>query len=152
MRLALYQPDMPPNVGTMLRLGACLGVPVEIIEPCGFPLSRRSLQRSGLDYIDQVDLTIHADWAMFDAALRARSGRLVLLTTRASQRHDACRFHRDDTLLVGQESCGVPDAVHQRADLAVRIPMVAGVRSLNVAISAALVLGEGLRQTGGWPA
>lgn len=147
MRLALFQPDIAGNVGTLIRLGACLGVPVDIIEPCGFAFSLRALKRSGMDYLDTGDVTVHADWQAFRAA---RPNRLVLLTTRAALTYTAATYHADDILLVGQESAGVPDDVRAAAGLAVRIPMQASMRSLNVAVAAAMVTGEALRQTGGF--
>lgn len=148
MRLALHQPDQAGNVGTILRLGACLGVPIDVIEPCGFPWGDRALRRAGMDYAEIANVTRHADWARFDSA---RGGRLVLLTTRGATRLDTARFAPDDVLLLGSESAGVPDAVRARADLAVRIPQVAGTRSLNIAVAAGIALGEALRQTGRWP-
>jgi len=148
MRLALYQPDQAGNVGTILRLGACLGVPVEIIEPCGFAYSDRALKRAGMDYLEAVVLTRHSDWAAFAAAT---AGRLVLLTTQGAARLDVAVFRPCDTLLLGSESRGVPPEVHARADLHVRIPQVAGTRSLNIAVAAGIALGEALRQTSGWP-
>lgn len=148
MRIALFQPDQPPNVGTLLRLGACLGLPVDIIRPCGFPLGRESLRRSAMDYFDRVDLTIHADWQAFE---RDVAGRRVLLTTKAAVRLvDAC-FMEDDVLVVGSESKGAPAFVHDAAGLRVRIPMQPGLRSINVAVAAAMVAGEALRQTGLYP-
>lgn len=148
MRLALHQPDMPGNVGTILRLAACFGVPIDIIEPCGFPFSDRALRRAGLDYAAQAELGRHADWDAFRAA---RPGRIVLLTTHAKQRlHDA-QFHEDDILLLGSEGSGAPPAIHAAADLKVRIPLLPGYRSLNVAVAAGIALAEALRQTGGLP-
>ncbi len=149
MRLALYQPDIPPNTGTIIRLGACLGVPVDVIEPCGFPFSDKSLRRAGLDYLDRADVTRHLSWAAYLAAREA--GRLVLLTTRAERPYTAFRFRSDDTLLLGREGAGAPASVHRRADARLAIPMAPGARSLNVALAAAMVLGEALRQTGLWP-
>lgn len=150
MRIALYQPDIAGNVGAILRLAACLGAAVDVIEPTGFHWSDRKLARSGMDYADAVAVTRHVDWDAFVA--RLGGSRIVLLTTRGAVRLDAARFRPDDTLLLGSEGSGVPDMVHARADLAVRIPLVAGMRSLNLAVSAGIVLGEALRQTGGWPA
>jgi tRNA (cytidine/uridine-2'-O-)-methyltransferase len=149
MRLALFQPDQPGNVGTLVRLGACLAVPVDVIEPCGFPFSLHALRRAGLDYADHAEIVPHADWAAFRAV---RPQRLVLLTTKASLAHTDATFHADDILIVGQESAGAPDHVHAAADLRVRIPLAPGLRSLNVAIAAAMVLGEALRQTESYPA
>lgn len=149
MRLALFQPDQPGNVGTLIRLGACLGVPVDVIEPCGFPFSLHALRRAGLDYADHAEIMPHADWVAFRAVRRER---LVLLTTRGSVSHTAARYAPDDILIVGQESAGAPDFVHEAAGLRVRIPLAAGLRSLNVAVAAAMVLGEALRQTESYPA
>jgi tRNA (cytidine/uridine-2'-O-)-methyltransferase len=148
MRLALYQPDQAGNVGTILRLGACLGVPVDLIEPCGFPLSAPALKRAGMDYLEVAALARHADWADFE---RGAAGRIVLLTTQAALRLDAAAFQPGDTLLLGSESAGVPRHVHDRADLRVRIPQAPGTRSLNIAVAAGIALAEALRQTGGWP-
>ena len=148
MRLALYQPDQAGNVGTILRLAACLGVAVDIIEPCGFPWSDRALKRAGMDYAEIANVTRHADWEVFAAAPR---GRLVLLTTRAESRIDEAHFESDDVLLLGSESAGAPDFVHRRANLRVRIPQVAGTRSLNIAVAAGIALAEALRQSEGWP-
>ncbi len=148
MRLALFQPDQPGNVGAILRLAACLGTPVDIIEPCGFPWSDKALKRAGMDYREIASVTRHADW---DAFVRALPGRLVLLTTRGSVRIDEGRFADSDTLLMGSESSGAPDHVHARADQRVRIPQVAGTRSLNIAVAAGIALAEALRQCGGWP-
>lgn len=148
MRLALYQPDIPQNAGAILRLGGCLGVGVDIIEPCGFFLDDRRLRRAGLDYLAIASLERHRDWQAFRAA---RPQRLVLLTTRAQRSHLEVAFRPDDLLLLGRESAGVPDEVHAAADLSVKVPLVEGARSLNVATAAALVLGEALRQTQGFP-
>ncbi|WP_174297673.1 tRNA (cytidine(34)-2'-O)-methyltransferase [Sphingomonas bacterium] len=149
MRLALYEPDIAGNVGTLIRLGACLGVGLDLIEPMGFPFGARSLARAGMDYARSADVARHVDWATFVAAVPAR---IVLLTTRngATPLFDAA-FRSDDTLLLGSEGAGVPERVHARADLAVRVPMRPGLRSLNVAVAGAIVLGEALRQVGGWP-
>jgi tRNA (cytidine/uridine-2'-O-)-methyltransferase len=150
MRLALYQPDIPQNTGTILRLAACLGVPVDVIGPAGFDLSDRALKRAGLDYLDHVELSRHESFASFDAGLRAAgTSRIVLLTTQAEATHLGFPFEKSDTLLLGRESAGVPEAIHARADARVRIPMRPGLRSLNIAVAAAIVLGEALRQTGG---
>ena len=148
MRLALYQPDQAGNVGTILRLAACLGVSVDVIEPCGFPWGDRALRRAGMDYAEIANVTRHADWARFAAA---PAGRIVLLTTAGSERLDETGFEEGDVLLMGSESAGVPQAVHARADLRVRIPQAAGTRSLNIAVAAGIALAEGLRQTKGWP-
>ena len=153
VRLALYQPDIPQNTGTMLRLAACLGVAVDVIGPTGFDMTDRALRRAGLDYLDHVAITRHISFAAFDTARRSAdaASRLVLLTTRGQVAHVDFTFAPGDTLLVGRESAGVPDDVHDVAAAQVRIPMRPGLRSLNVAVSAAIVLGEALRQTGGWP-
>ncbi|MGE0022277.1 MAG: tRNA (cytidine(34)-2'-O)-methyltransferase [Hyphomicrobium sp.] len=152
MRLAIYQPDIPQNTGTMLRLAACLGIPVDLIGPAGFDMSDRQFRRAGLDYLDHVAIARHESFEMFVDRLAAErpAPRLVLLSTHADATHVGYAFRADDVLLVGRESAGVPEAVHARADARVRIPMRAGLRSLNVAVAAALVLGEALRQTGGF--
>lgn len=148
MRLALHQPDQAGNVGTILRLAACLAVPVDIVEPCGFPFSDRALKRAGMDYAEMAAVTRHSGWEAFEAHL---PGRLVLFTTfGALPLPDAC-FEPADTLLFGSESGGVPEAVHERADLRVRIPQAARTRSLNLAVAAGIGLAEALRQTGMWP-
>lgn len=149
MRLALYQPDIAGNVGTILRLAACLDVSVDLIEPMGFAFSDRALARAGMDYAAQARVTRHPDWHAFERQL---SGRIVLLTTRGAARLDEARFAHDDVLLLGSESGGVPEEVHDRADARVRIPLAPGFRSLNVAVAAGIALAEGLRQTGGFPA
>jgi tRNA (cytidine/uridine-2'-O-)-methyltransferase len=148
MRLALYEPDIPQNTGTILRMAACLGVAVDLIGPAGFDMSERAFKRAALDYLSHVKLERHASFAEFDAARRERRARLVLLTTRGAVPYTEFRFGDGDCLLVGRESAGVPAAVHARADAALRIPMAPGLRSLNVAVAAAMVLGEALRQTG----
>lgn len=144
MRLALFEPDIPQNCGTILRLAACLGVGVDIIEPCGFLLDDKRLRRAGLDYLDQADLRRHSSWQSYRDA---RRGRLVLLTTQADSPYTGFSFTEDDTLLLGRESAGVPQAVHQAADARLVIPMRENLRSINVALAAAMVLGEALRQT-----
>jgi tRNA (cytidine/uridine-2'-O-)-methyltransferase len=149
MRLALHQPDQAGNVGTILRLAACLGVPVDIVEPCGFPFSDRALKRAGMDYAEMAAVTRHSGWEAFEAQL---PGRLVLFTTAAGAPPlPDTRFETDDTLLFGSESRGVPEAVHGRAELRVRIPQAAGTRSLNLAVAAGIGLAEAIRQTGTWP-
>ncbi len=149
MRLALYQPDIPQNTGTMMRLCACLGVGLDIIEPCGFVLDDRRLRRSGMDYIDQLDMVRHQSWAAFQQ--NNAQARIVLLTTKAATRYTDFVFRSDDILMLGRESAGVPDDVHAAAGGRVLIPMVPGMRSLNVAMAAAMVIGEGLRQINGFP-
>lgn len=146
MRIALYQPDQAGNVGTILRTAACFGVPVDLIEPCGFPFSDRALKRAGMDYAELAEVTRHADWTAFEAGL---AGRLVLFTTAA----DAVPFYEagfegGETLLFGSESRGAPPDVHDRADVRVRIPQVPDTRSLNLAVAAGIGLAEALRQTG----
>ena len=150
MRIALYQPDIPPNVGTILRLGACLDVPVDIIEPCGFPLSDKTLRRAGMDYIDHAVFETHASWEKFKES-PTRRGRLVLLTTKSTVAYTDFAFNTDDTLILGRESAGVPDEVHHAVDERIRIPLSPGLRSLNVAIATAMILGEALRQTDQFP-
>lgn len=147
--LALYQPDIPQNTGAALRLCACLGVDTHLIEPAGFDTSDRNLRRAGLDYLAHATLVRHLSWDDFVASRGER--RVILLTTRATLPYTAFDFVRSDILLVGRESAGVPDEVHAAADGRVTIPMVPGLRSLNVVTSAAIVLGEALRQTGGFP-
>jgi tRNA (cytidine/uridine-2'-O-)-methyltransferase len=151
MWLALYQPDIPQNAGTILRLAACLGVPVDIVGPAGFDLTERALRRAGLDYLDKAEIVRHASFADFEAVRVRRGSRLVLLTSRGAAVYTAFAFHAGDTLLVGRESAGVPDAVHAAAAATLRIPLRPGLRSLNVAVAAAMALGEALRQTGGFP-
>jgi len=145
MRLALYEPDIPQNTGAILRLCACFGVAVDLIEPFGFVWDDRHLRRAGMDYLDQVVLTRHRSWDAFYAAPKA--GRLVLLTTSGTMPYQHFDFRAEDTLLLGRESAGVPEEVHRAADARVVIPLRPGLRSLNVALAAALVLGEALRQT-----
>lgn len=147
MQLALYQPDIAPNTGTILRLCACLGVGAHIVEPAGFPTSDRAFRRAGMDYLDRVRLTRHASWSAFENWRRERACRLVLLTTKADMSYVDYAFRADDILLLGRESAGVPDEVHRAADARLVIPMQPGARSLNVALAAAMVLGEALRQT-----
>ena len=149
MRIALFQPDIAGNVGAILRLAACFGVAVDIIEPCGFPFSDRALRRAGMDYAAAVDTHRHADWDTYEGQ---RKGRLVLLTTRGGTRLDQAIFRADDILLFGSESAGAPSYVHETADLEVRIPLQPGFRSLNVAVTAGIALAEALRQTGGYSA
>jgi tRNA (cytidine/uridine-2'-O-)-methyltransferase len=150
MRLALYEPDIPPNTGTLIRLCACLGVGLDIIEPCGFALSDRALKRAALDYGTRASVTRHHSFGGFTETLGG--SRLVLLTTRAERAYLDFAFAPGDTLLLGRESAGVPDAVHEAAGARIRIPMADGARSLNVALAGAIVLAEALRQTGGFTA
>lgn len=150
MRLALYEPDIPQNAGSLMRLGACLGVGVDLIEPCGFVLSDRGLKRAGMDYLKSADIRRHQSWARFRDGL-GPDQRLLLLTTRGDTPYTGFAFAPGDVLLVGRESAGVPDEVHARADARLIIPLLPGLRSLNVAQAAAMVLGEALRQTGTFP-
>jgi tRNA (cytidine/uridine-2'-O-)-methyltransferase len=151
MRIALYQPDIAPNAGTILRLCACLGIEAHIVEPAGFPTSDRAFRRAGMDYLDQVRLVRHASWQAFERWRRASKLRLILFTTRAERSYLDCRFGRDDILLFGRESAGVPEEVHAAADVRLVIPMQPGLRSINVALACAMAVGEALRQTGGFP-
>lgn len=146
--LALYQPDIAQNTGSMLRLGACLGVTIHIIHPTGFPFSKKAVKRGGLDYLEHAEFTEHDSYAHFTAWRQAAGRRLVLLTTKGASSAYEAQYRDDDVLMVGRESAGVPDAVADAADLRVRIPMRQEMRSLNVAMAASLVLGEALRQTG----
>lgn len=150
-RLGLYQPDIPQNTGTMLRMAACLGVPVEIIEPAGFDVSDRNLRRAGLDYLDHVAITRHASWRRFEEWRAGAGARLVLATTRGALPYTDFAYRPDDLILMGRESAGAPDEVHAAADARVLIPMQPGLRSLNIAVSAAMILGEALRQTKTFP-
>jgi len=147
MRIALFQPDIPQNAGAVLRLSACLGVGVDIIEPSGFVWSDRRMKRAGMDYLEHVDFVRHTSWETFRSQF---TGRLVLLTTQGATSYLEHRFDRNDTLLLGRESAGVPAEVHDAADARLRVPMAEGMRSLNVALTAAMVLSEALRQTGGF--
>ena len=152
MRLALYQPDIPQNAGSLMRLGACLGVGIDVIEPCGFLLTDRNFRRAGMDYLKSADIRRHASWTEFRGGLTSNgAGRLVLLTTRGDMAYTDFAFQASDTLMVGRESAGVPDEVHNAADARLVIPLMPGQRSLNVAQAAAMVLGEALRQTNLFP-
>jgi tRNA (cytidine/uridine-2'-O-)-methyltransferase len=148
MRLALYEPEIAGNVGTLIRTAACFGVGLDLIEPLGFAWSARALARAGMDYADAAEVVRHVDWAAFEAQV---GGRIVLLTTTGAVPLGEATFRADDVLLLGSESAGVPAAVHARADLRVRIPMRAGFRSLNMAVAGGIVLAEALRQTGWEP-
>lgn len=151
MRLALYEPDIPQNAGSLMRLGACLGVGIDVIEPCGFLLSDKNFRRAGMDYLKSADIRRHPSWARFHEDFSASSGRLVLLTTRGEMAYSDFSFAAGDTLLVGRESAGVPQEVHDCAHARLVIPLRPGMRSLNVAQAAAMVLGEALRQTSLFP-
>ncbi len=154
MRLIIFEPDIPQNTAAMIRTAACLNVPVDIIEPCGFVFSDKQFRRAGMDYVGHARIERHAAW---DAFLEVRRGlsppveRLVLLSTSAKQSYTDFAFLPGDGLIVGRESAGVPERVHNLADARIRIPMAPGMRSLNVAVAAGMVLGEGLRQTGTFP-
>jgi tRNA (cytidine/uridine-2'-O-)-methyltransferase len=152
MQLALFEPDIPQNLGAFIRLAACLNVPLHVIEPCGFPVDDRRIRRAAMDYYDLATVVRHASWPAFRRAnLEGRpAGRLVLLSTQGDTRLPEATFRADDILLLGRESAGVPTEVHDAADLCVRVPLRPGARSLNVALAAAMVLSEGLRQTSGF--
>jgi tRNA (cytidine/uridine-2'-O-)-methyltransferase len=150
--IALYQPDIPQNTGAIMRLCACLGVEVHVIEPAGFDLSDRALRRAGMDYLVHVRLMRHLSWQDFSGWRREQGRRLVLLTTSATRPYADFAFADSDVLLFGRESAGVAEAVHEDAEARLVIPVAAGLRSLNVATAAAMVLGEALRQTDGFPA
>ena len=152
MRLVLFEPDIPQNTGALLRLGACLGVAVDIVEPCGFLFDDKRLRRAGMDYLEAVEMVRHRSWRAYRAAARnAAPGRLLLLTTRGGTRYTDFAFRPGDNILLGRESAGVPEEVHAEADARLLIPMADGIRSLNVALAAAMVLSEALRQTGRFP-
>ncbi len=148
MQIALYQPDIPQNTGTILRLCACLGLTAHIIEPAGFAVSDRAFRRAGMDYLDHVTWQRHDSWSTFESWRAAQGHRLLLLTTRAATSYLDMAYRPGDILLLGRESSGVPAAVAEAADARLRIPLQPGLRSLNVAIAAAVVAGEALRQTG----
>lgn len=152
IRLALFQPDIPQNTGTLLRLGACLGVGVDIIEPAGFPWSDRTFRRAGMDYLDAVDLKRHVSFETFETSRHQDRRRLVLLSTKAAVSYVDFAYSPGDILLLGRETAGVPDSVHESADARVVIPMRPALRSMNVAVAGAMVLGEALRQTDGFAA
>lgn len=148
LRIALYQPDIPGNTGTILRLAACLGIGVDIIEPAGFDVSDRNLKRAGMDYLESVDLVRHVSWTHFEAWRATTGRRLVLASTKAAVAYTDLAYRTDDILLFGRESAGVPEAVHDVADKRVLIEMVEGQRSINLAMAVAMIAGEALRQTG----
>ena len=154
MRLALYQPDIPQNTGTLLRLGACLNLPIDIIEPCGFLFNEKAMRRAGMDYLEIAEYRRHDSWNDFLAYRAAHPqeyGRLVLMTTHAAEPFVNFKFLPNDVILMGRESAGVPENVHQTADARLLIPMNPNVRSINMAISAAMAVTEALRQTNGFP-
>jgi tRNA (cytidine/uridine-2'-O-)-methyltransferase len=150
MPIALFEPDIPQNTGTILRLAACFGIEAHLIEPAGFPVSDRAFRRAGMDYLDAVKLVRHASWDAFEAWRTTQGLRLVLFTTRATTSYLDHRYAPRDILLFGRESAGVPDHVHMAAEVRLRIPMQPGLRSLNVAMTCAMAVGEALRQTGGF--
>jgi len=150
MRIALYEPDIPQNTGTILRLCACLGLPAHIIEPAGFPVTDRAFRRAGMDYLDEVALTRHGSFAAFEDWRRTNRLSLVLITTAGERSYLEHAYADDQVLLFGRESAGVPEHVLRAADARLRIPMREGLRSLNVAMAAAMVAGEALRQTRGF--
>ena len=151
MRLALFQPDIPQNLGAAIRLGACMGVPVDVVEPCGFPLSDRAVRRAAMDYAENAEVVRHASWLRFLEAPERAQGRLLLFTTRGAEPFHRFRYRPGDVLLFGRESAGAPPEVHQAADARLFIPLVGGARSLNLVNAAAMALAEALRQTGGFP-
>lgn len=151
MRLALYQPEIPHNAGAIMRLAACLGVALDVIEPCGFSFADRHLRRVGLDYAALATVTRHRDWDAFDAARRAAGRRLILATRHATVAHTDWAFAATDVLLFGRESDGVPEAVRASAAVQVGVPIRAETRSLNLAVAAGMMAGEALRQTAGFP-
>jgi tRNA (cytidine/uridine-2'-O-)-methyltransferase len=151
MRLALFQPDIPQNLGAALRLSACLGVSLDVIEPCGFPLSDRAVRRAAMDYAEKSEIVRHASWFRFLEAPARAEGRLLLFTTRGAEAFHKFQFRPDDVLLFGRESAGAPVEVHEAADARLYIPLAPGTRSLNLVNAAAMALGEALRQTGGFP-
>jgi len=154
MRLALFQPDIPQNTGTLLRLGACLDLPMDIIEPCGFMFNEKAMKRAGMDYLEMANYRRHNSWRDFleyREQHKQEYGRIVLLTTHASKPYTEFEFEENDIILMGRESAGVPNAVHELADARLLIPMNEKARSINVAVSAVMVVGEALRQTNLFP-
>jgi tRNA (cytidine/uridine-2'-O-)-methyltransferase len=151
MRIALYEPDIPQNTGTILRLCACLGIEAHIIEPAGFPVTDRAFRRAGMDYLDRISIARHASFAAFNGWRQDAGLTLVLLTTAAECSYLDHQFGTDQVLLFGRESAGVPETVHRAADARLRVPIKTGLRSLNIAMAVAMVAGEALRQTGGFP-
>lgn len=151
LRLALYEPDIPQNAGTIFRLAACLGITIDLIEPAGFDASDRNLKRAGLDYLPFVEIRRHLNFAHFDAWRRAENFRLVLATTKGAVAHTAFKFESKDILLLGRESAGVPDEIHALADARVKIPLRSCTRSLNIAVAGAILISEALRQLDAFP-
>jgi tRNA (cytidine/uridine-2'-O-)-methyltransferase len=150
-RLALYQPDIPQNAGALLRLAACFSFGVDVVEPCGFLWDEKRMRRAGMDYVDLVSVTRHVSWPAFQASAVSQGRRIVLLSTKASERLDRFTFSAGDIIMVGRESAGVPDAVADAADARVRIPLNPAARSLNVALAASIAMAEALRQLNGFP-
>jgi len=148
MRIALFQPDIAQNAGTLMRLSACMGVGIDIIEPCGFLWNDNKLKRAGMDYIQKVNYKRHINWNSFKDFNIDNNHRLILLTTKAENSYTKFNFKENDTLLLGQESCGAPQEVHNNVDGRVLIPMYSDFRSINIATAGAMVLGEALRQIG----
>lgn len=151
MKLALYQPEIAQNAGTLIRLGACLGFSIEIIEPCGFIMNDKKMKRSGMDYLEKVEVVKHISWQAFKTQFSSTSKRIILLSPVAKSSYTDFKFQADDILLLGRESCGVPDDVRNDCGCSVSIPMTPDCRSLNVAVAAAMVVGEALRQTNQFP-
>ena len=157
MRLALYQPDIAQNVGSLIRLSACFNTPLDVIEPCGFPFDmkriKQTLKQVAMDYVDHANIVRHTSWHAFLDYQQTHlpNSRICLLTTKGSNHHHCTTYQADDILLCGRESAGVPDDVHMRADIRIKIPLAETTRSLNIASAATIVLAEGLRQTNGWP-
>ncbi len=151
VRLALYQPDIAQNAGTIMRLAACLGLAVDMIEPAGFPVSHSAFRRAGLDYLEHVMICRHNDFAAFNDWRQLHTRRLVLLTTKAAEPYAGFAFQRGDILMVGRETSGVPQDVHEAVDARLLIPMRPAMRSINVAVSLAMVAGEALRQLDAFP-
>jgi len=151
MQIALYEPDIPQNAGNIIRTATCLAVPVHVIEPAGFDSSNRALKRAGLDYLDRAQITRHESFDAFDAWRKGEGARLILLSTHARQCYTDFAFGLGDVLLLGRESAGAPERVHAAADVRLLIPLAGGLRSINVAAAAAMVLGEALRQTNQFP-
>ena len=146
--LVLFQPDIPQNLGALIRLSACLGAPLHIVEPCGFPLDDKRIRKAGMDYIDLANYQRHASWDHFVSHAKQNQGRLVLMTTKGSSPYTQHTFNSSDYIIMGRESAGVPENVHAQANARILIPMQTGARSLNIATSAAMVLGEAQRQLG----
>lgn len=150
IRLALYQPDIPQNMGTLMRMGACLNVPLDVIGPTGFDFSDRALKRAGMDYLEKTEINRHISFSNFLDKCQSHAGRLILTTTKVSLRYTDFGFQANDIIMLGRESAGVPNEVHESADASITIPMAEGTRSLNIAVAGAMIVGEALRQTKGF--